>query len=211
MKYFSSLTHERPLSRAFIVLLLLVNPFAFRSHGQQKQSSTPNPVDWKALTPGIEAALESEFKFCNQDRRSIDVVQTADVTGDGVPEALVNYCHMGAYTSDLALIQLIGGKPVSAHFQGKDGKVVTPGFLEGASVRNGEATKLLAEKHAVYAIHWNTDNSGKLAACIVDAYVWAAKSGTFNANGAISKEIAKSACPQLRQELNGEPNPPQRR
>jgi hypothetical protein len=100
------------------------------------------------MTPAIEAALESNFKLCNPDRRSIDVAQTADVTGDGVPEALVNYCHMGAYTSDLALIQVMGGKPVLAHFQGKKGKPFTRGFLEGASVKNGEATKLLPEKHA---------------------------------------------------------------
>jgi hypothetical protein len=78
---------------------------------------------------------------------------------------------MGAYTSDLALIQLIGGKPVLAHSKDRTGSFFTPGFLEGASVQNGEATKLLPEKHAVYAIHWNTDNSGRLAACTVDAYV----------------------------------------
>jgi hypothetical protein len=102
------------------------------------------------MTPGIEAALESNFKLCDPDRKSIAVVQAADVTGDGVPEALVDYCHMGAYTSDLALIQLMGGKPALAHFQGTDGKPFTPGFLEGASVKNGEATKLLPEKHAVY-------------------------------------------------------------
>jgi hypothetical protein len=198
------LTDERLLSRALIVLLL-ISPFASPLRSQQQQSSTP--IDW---TPGIESALESKFKFCEQDRRSIDVVQTADIMGDGVPEALVDYCRMGAYTSDLALIQLMGGKPVLAHLQGKDGKPFTPGFLEGASVKNGEATKLLPEKHAVYAIHWNTDNSGKLAACTVDAYVWAAKSGTFNANGAISKEIAKQACSQKRLELSGESNPAQR-
>jgi len=186
--------------------MLLINPFASPLHSQQQQSSTP--IDWKVMTPGIEAALESKFKFCDQDRRSIDVVQTADITGDGVPEALVDYCHMGAYTSDLALIQLMGGKPVLAHFQGKDGKPFTPGFLEGASVKNGETTKLLPEKHAVYAIHWNTDDSLKLAACTVDAYVWSAKSGTFNANRAISKEIAKQACSEKRLELNGESNPP---
>ena len=87
------------------------------------------------MTPGIEAALESKFKFCDQDRRSIDVVQTADMTGDGVPEAL--WAH-----TLLALIQLMGGKPALAHFQGKDGKPFTAGFLEGASVKNGEATKL---------------------------------------------------------------------
>jgi hypothetical protein len=198
VKYSPLLPQEWPLSRALIVLLL-INPFASPLHSQQQQSSTP--IDWKVMTPGIEAALESKFKFCDQDRRSIDVVQTADMTGDGVPEALVDYCHMGAYTSDLALIQLMGGKPVLAHFQGKDGKPFTAGFLEGASVKNGEATKLLPEKHAVYAIHWKTDDSGKLAACTVAAYVWAAKSRKFNANGAISKEIAKHACTQLRQDL----------
>jgi hypothetical protein len=156
VKYSPVLTEGRLLSRALIVLLL-ISPFASPLHSQQQQSSTP--IDWKVMTPGIEAALESKFKFCDQDRRSIDVVQTADMTGDGVPEALVDYCHMGAYTSDLALIQLMGGKPVLAHLQGKDGKPFTPGFLEGASVKNGEATKPLPEKHAVCAIHWNTGNS----------------------------------------------------
>jgi hypothetical protein len=189
---------------------LLVNPVVSSSRAQQRETSTPNTVDWKALTPGIQGALGSELKFCNQDRISIDVVQTADVTGDGIPEALVDYCHMGAYTSDVALIQLKHGKPVSAHFRGKDGKVVRPGFLEGSSVRNGEATKLFPEKHAVYAIHWNTQDSGRLASCTVDAYVWVDKSGTFNANEAIGKEIAKRACSQLRWELNGDANPPQR-
>jgi hypothetical protein len=207
VKYSPVLTEGRLLSRALIVLLL-ISPFASPLHSQQQQSSAP--IDWKAMTPGIQATLESKFKFCDEDRRSIDVVQTADITGDGVPEALVDYCHMGAYTSDLALIQLMGGKPVLAHLQGKDGKPFTPGFLEGASVKNGEATKLLPEKHSVYAIHWNTGNSLKLASCTVDAYVWNAESGTFNANGAISKEIAKHACSQKRMELNGEYNPPQR-
>jgi hypothetical protein len=185
-------------SRALIILLL-ISPFASPLHSQQQPS--PTPIDWKAMTPAIEAALESNFKLCDQDRRLIDVVQTADVTGDGVPEALVDCCHMGAYTSDLALIQLMDGKPVLANFQARAGKPFTPGFLEGASVKNGEAAKLLPEKHVVYAIHWYTDDSGKLAACTVDAYVWAAKSGTFKANGAISKEIAKHACTQLRQDL----------
>jgi hypothetical protein len=136
-------------SRALIILLL-ISPFASPSHSQQQPSSTP--IDWKAMTPAIEAALESNFKLCDQDRRLIDVVQTADVTGDDVPEALVDYCHMGAYTSDLALIQLMDSKPVLANFQERAGKPFTPGFLEGASVKNGEAAKLLPEKHVVYAI-----------------------------------------------------------
>jgi hypothetical protein len=41
------------------------------------------------------------------------------VTNDGIPEALVEYCHMGAYTSQVALLRLEHGKPVLAQFRGK--------------------------------------------------------------------------------------------
>jgi hypothetical protein len=72
-------------------------------------------------------------------------------------------------------------------------------------VKNG-ATKPFPETRRL-CNSLNTDNSWKLAACTVDAYVWAAKSGTFNANGAISKEIAGRCSKET--ELSGESNPAQ--
>jgi hypothetical protein len=181
----------RALSRAFIVILLLVDPFVFSAPAQQKSDSKPQTVDWEAMIPGIEGALGNEFKSCYAQERWIVIVQTADVTNDGIPEALVEYCHMGAYTSQVALLRLEHGKPVLAQFRGKGGKIVTPGFLDGASVRNGESTRLLPERHAVYASHCHTDDSGGLASCTVDAYVWVAKSATFDANETVSKEIGQ--------------------
>ena len=82
-------------------------PFCFSL--TQPATTILNADRLEVMTPGTEAALESKLKFCDQDRRSIDVVQTADMTGDGVPEAL--WAH-----TLLAMIQLMGGKPVLAHF-----------------------------------------------------------------------------------------------
>ena len=145
---------------------------------------------------------DAELQPCEKQSKRIYIAQAADVTGDGIPEALVQYCHMGAYTSDVTLMRLEGGKPVVARFRGKDGKILQPSFLQGASVRNGEDVTLLPEKRAVYAIHWHTSDSGlRLETCKVEAYVWAAQSGTFDQDGKLSKEIARGACRRIQEYL----------
>ena len=63
-----------------------------------------------------------------------------------------------------------------------------PYFLQGASARNGEDVKLLPEKHAVYAIHWHADDSGRLETCKVEAYVWAPESRTFDEDGKVGEQ-----------------------
>jgi hypothetical protein len=92
-------------------------------------------------------------------------------------------------------------KPVLGQFRGKDGKILPTEFLQGASVRNGEDMKLLPEKHAVYMIHWHTDDSGRLETCGAEAYVWVGKSRTFDANESLSKEISEHECHRLQQDL----------
>jgi len=91
MKYSPARFHERLCLLTFIILLLVVDPFGLRSLAQQKQASTSQTVDWKALTPEIKAEIEAalaedgEFKSCYSQERWIENVQTADVTGDGIP------------------------------------------------------------------------------------------------------------------------------
>lgn len=187
-----------------MVASLLIPPTVPCSLAQQTRKSSRPVVDWNTLIPGIKSALESELRNCADQRAWIEIVDTGDVTGDGIPEALVEYCHMGAYTSNVALMRLDEhGKPVLAKLRDKDGKAIVVGsFLRGASVRNGTGTELLPEKHAVYAIYWGTDDSGALQSCGVDAYKWVAKTGTFDADEALSKEIAESECNRLKQELS---------
>jgi hypothetical protein len=164
-------------------------------------------MDWKSLTPKIEAALQEGMKLCNDERRWIAVVQTEDVTGDRIPEALVEYCHMGAYTSEATLVKLENGNPVPARFRDKKGNLAQPNFLRGASVRNGENAALLPEYRAVYAIHWHADDSGRLETCSVEAYGWNAKTGTFDANRKLSGRVAQSECHKLKNQLECEATP----
>ena len=139
---------------AFLCTRVLI-PLLFASlnlSGQQKQGSTSQTVDWKALTPKIQQALGREFADCFAERRWIDVVQTADITGDGIPEALVEYCHMGAYTSAAGLIRMENGNAVLASFRDQSKKPAVMSLLRGASVRNGADAKLLPAEHAMYLI-----------------------------------------------------------
>jgi hypothetical protein len=151
----------------------------------------------------LKSLFNNQLKLCNDERRWIDVVQTDDVTGDGTAEALVEYCHMGAYTSEATLLQLEIGNPVPAGFRDEKGNPIQPTFLRGASVRNGENAALLPQFHAVYAIHWHTDDSGMPAECTVDAYAWSSKTGTFNANRKLSQKVAQTECHKLEDQLEG--------
>ena len=189
----------RAISQAFVIPLLLVGSLVPCLGAQQKRDSKRPTVAWEALTAQIESALGIEFESCDAQRRWINILETDDATGDGIPEALVEYCHMGAYTSQVALLRLDEhGKPVLAKLRDKNGKAVPVGvFLEGSSVMNGESTHLLSEKHAVYTIHTRSDDSGALKSCSVDAYAWVAKTGTFDFNEALGKTIARDECPLM--------------
>jgi hypothetical protein len=174
----------------FFIVLLMVGPL--RVVAKQRK---PISEAWKALAPAIDAVLaeDSEFKACPKDSRWVEIVQTADVTGDGVDEALVQFCRMGAYTSIAALMRLEQGKPVKVGVRRKNGSSVE--FLQGASVRHGTDAKLLPEKNAVYEMYWNADESGTTD-CDAEAFVWVAKSATFEPRRTLSKDIVKNYCPR---------------
>jgi hypothetical protein len=187
-----------PKTSSLICLLWLLSSF---SPAQKDRPSASQNVDWKALTPQIQQALGDAYDKCFAERRWIEVAQTGDVNGDGVPEALVQFCHMGAYTSEATLLQLKNGKPLVSKFRDQNRKPVLPTFLQGASVRNGEDVKLAPEQHAVYAIHWHTGDEGVLETCAVEAYVWSAKASTFDYDAGASREIEKRDCRRLAEQL----------
>lgn len=142
--------------------------------------------------------------MCNRSSRTIEVGQTADITGDGITEAVVAYCRQGPYTSNVALMTLDNGKPVLARFRSSKGKPVDPTFVVGASIKDGEGVKFLPFKHAFYDIQWHIDKAMKMDKCTVDAYVWNAGSGTFDQNEPVSKEIGTSECTRLSDQLEQE-------
>jgi hypothetical protein len=175
----------------FIVIFSAV--FTGSSYAQQKQTAGSF---WENLIPQLQKVLG-----CTAERRVTDIVASADVTGDGVPEALVAYCNEGAYTATVALIRLEENRPVPAKFRDSHHHVIQLEFLMGASVRNGEATALDPAKHAVYSLTWHTDDNLKLDKCRARAFVWTPRSATFDESPTTSKELAKRECARLRREL----------
>lgn len=195
--------HPR-FSMLFVSLIFLSISLELTPHtsAAQRKESVKIALEWRNMTAQITDVLSESGIQCPDELMSgPSPAQTGEITGDGVPEALVEYCHMGAYTSNFVLLSLKRGTPVLPQFRDKNGKAIPVEFLRGASVRNGENTTLLPQQHAVYAVHWHTDDSGTLETCIVDAFVWNPKGKTFDQSSRMSNEIARSECPRLRKQL----------
>ena len=87
--------------------------------------SIPRPqsmADWQRMIPAVREALKAQFP----DQRiegpyPVEILRVADITADGVPEALVFFGVGGAFTSQLTLIRVEGGKPVVALFKDRAG------------------------------------------------------------------------------------------
>lgn len=170
--------------------------------GQADQTTpAPPPVDWKALTPQIQEVLGDTYNMCNRYSRITDLIQSGDITGDGVLTAIVAYCRTDAYTSNVALMRIEEGKPVLARFRDAKGKPFHPTFQTGATIKSGEGVKLLRARQAVYDIQWHIDKAMKMDNCAVQAYVWTPANGTFDENAAVSKEIGSSECARLAKQL----------
>jgi hypothetical protein len=135
---------------------------------------TARPVDWQAMISIIRSVLKNdpEFRGIEQPYYSIGIKRTADITGKGVTEALVYLGTGGASTDAMTVMRIENGEPVVARFRGRDGKVSSMVFLEGASVMHPDGVEMLPEQHAVYSLHYNYGSNGKLRECTGEAYQW---------------------------------------
>lgn len=151
---------------------------------------TPKPVSWEDLIPEIRKVLGPTFMGVKIEEASpISIIRTADITGDGIPEALV---YLGNY-SYLTLMRLENDKPVVAQFKKKDGKISTLLFSERLQV----GVVMLSEKNAIFDFSWSIDALGKLSSCSVDAYQWNSQTKIFEFNTALSKEIKPDFCSKI--------------
>lgn len=165
------------------------------------QATMPAAVDWNALLPAVQELSKKEFRDAG-GYYAISISRTADVTGDGVPEALIDFGCCGASTDEMTVMRIEGGKPVLALFREKDGKIAPGEFLEGASVMHGAAVKLNTKEHAVFYVCWNMNGKGtKLADCGGQAYRWNAAAKRFDYHGALSTKLTKNFCRTIRTQL----------
>jgi len=165
---------------------------------------TPKPVNWESLIPTIRTAVGPTFLGVRvEESGPLNIFQKNDITGDSIPEALVNLGSGGAYTSYLTLMKVENDKPVVAQFKQKDGKISPLMFLSGASVMNGESVVMLPDKNTIYAGHWSRAVSGtpfgSLTNCSVEAYQWNSQTKNFGFSLSISNEVRPGFCQKAEQ------------
>jgi len=175
---------------------------------QQAQTTTApqpplKPVNWESLIPAIRTVIGPTFLGVRvEESEPLSIFQKNDITGDGIPEALVNLGSGGAYTSYLTLMRIENNKPVIAQFKQKDGKISPLIFLYGASVMNSENVEMLPEKNAIYAFHLsrsnNENSSDILTKCTIEAYKWNSQTKNFDFSLSLTKELEASPgfCPE---------------
>jgi hypothetical protein len=189
---------------ARLVCVVLTVTCAIGSPPQDK-ASTAEMAKWQALIPTIKRVLMRQGDPCRgYYSMQGEPVDATDLAGNSF--ALVDVCPLGAYTELIIPMQLEAGQPVVARFRNAK-REVDLGFARGASVMHGVDVKLAPENNAVYDIHWDNDgldNKGimKLEKCIVDAYVWKAKSKTFDWDAGLTKRATRSYCRELQREIH---------
>lgn len=165
------------------------------------QGNAPTAVNWKAMLPAVQEAAKKEFADAG-GYYPVSISRTADVTGEGTSEALIDFGCCGAYADEMTVMRIEDGKPVVALFRGKDGKVSTMVFLEGASVMHGASVQMIPAEHAVFWWCWDMNSDGtKVAACGGSAYRWDAAAKRFDFNGPLSKRLTRDFCQKTRAEL----------
>ena len=153
----------------------------------------PAAVDWKAMLPAVQRAVRQQFpKEAANAHYAPSITRTADLTGTGGSEALVNL-GSGGYTDDMTVMRLEGGTPVAARFRGRDDKISPMVFM-------GEVVELVQKDHAVFSGHW-TVNGPKLKECRGEAYQWDAKAKDFGFDKKLSKTMTREFCLKVEAKL----------
>lgn len=192
-----------------ICLIFLVVIFGyFYRHNKKEQSQTdtsssaenlgsaeqPKSIDWQDQIGSIRKLLGKSFLDTTpEERGEISIGDKADITGDGVDEALVYIGAGGAYTEYMTLVIYTKGQIGIAEFRHSDGSVSPELFQNGASVRHGEGVKLLPAEKAIYSLSVDRDENG-ISSCEAQAYRWNKDTDIFDFDADLSQKLSVSSC-----------------
>lgn len=165
-------------------------------------------VDWEkllpSLMPNLQNLLQNTFpdtKYQLGEKQPVSIHKQVDITGDGIPEALINLGTGGATIDFLTLMRIENDQPVYASFKKKDG-VISPMIFNvgaGGAGRYGSNVEMLPDKNAIYYGEYSQYGEST-DYCFVDAYQWNPETKLFEYNPTLSKEIQKGYCQKVRPE-----------
>lgn len=157
-------------------------------------------VDWESLIPDIRIALKQAFPDTPaikvEEFRPVSIFKKADITGDGIPEVLVDPGGGGGTTiSLLTLVKIENNKPVVARFRQKDGKISSLLFGDGGGGggRYGNTVEMIENKNAIYSADYKKYGESS-DSCNAEAYQWNSQTKFFEFNEGLSNEIQRDYC-----------------
>lgn len=157
-----------------------------------------NTVNWDSLIPSMRVVLKKTFTdfAVESGGQPISISQKVDVTGDGIPEALVDL-GTGAASSDyFAVMRIENNKPVMATFKEKDGTITTSKFFMdgiGGSGRYGSKIEMQSDKNAIYSASYYK-YGGSSDSCGVSIYQWNPQTKIFEYNATLSNPAQQDYC-----------------
>jgi hypothetical protein len=147
---------------------------------------------WQVKLPAIQSLVRHVFPTQAANAHyPITVMQTADLSGTGGSEALINL-GSGGYTDDVTVMQLQGDNPVAAKFR-RDDKVGTMVFTSGTADDRGGEVRLVAKDHAIFSGYWEMKGP-KLKECRGEVYQWDNTQKNFGYAKKLSKEMSRDYC-----------------
>lgn len=174
-----------------ILLVALVAGGIYLWQKNKKISLTSAPtsksVDWESLFPDIQVAFLQASPNLQVEGLRYSIFEEADITGDGIPEALVKTTWPDNY-STLTLVKIKDGKPILPLF--KDVEGITRNTSWGTPISPNDILKMSPDKNALYSSAWVAGNT-----CWVQAFQWNAQTEIFEYNPDLSEEVGQDYCP----------------
>ncbi len=180
-------------------------PVVEEREGNEEISQVPED-----FTPGTEAYnnLLTEVKKLSETAGSTGALTTStriDITGDGVPELLVNTGDGGATMQSNTVVMYKNGMPELVIIRDPSGRIhdQRPGYYSamsgaGGSGRYGSGVELLAEEQSIltktFSIYGAPEDY-----CYATVYTWNSPSGEFHYNETLSAKYTKELIPQCKQ------------
>ena len=164
-------------------------------------ADVPVATDWKAKQAALQSVVRHVFpKEAANAHYAPSVLATADLSGTGGSEALVNL-GSGGYTDDVTVMQLQGETPIAAKFR-RDDKIAPMVFISGIADDRGGEVKFLAKDHAIFSGYWELKGT-KLKECRGEVYQWDSVAKNFGYERKMSKQMGKEYCSAIIAKLHG--------
>jgi len=148
----------------------------------------PPTTTWTSLLPHITNLLRLSG-IIDSTSYDIGITQEIDLTGDGIPEAIVMLAN-----GDRILMRLDHGHPIVARLVNREGRSFPAFLFSYSKVLGGSDSDILPKQHGFWTGTWSADSCGNKNPCEIEAYRWDPSTETFTFDADLTTNIRATYC-----------------